>query len=727
MTIGRKIGAGFAILLCILIATGTYAILRMKEAVQGSKNLSEEYVPEFAGAADVQKALTQVMLNARSYGLSGEKDYLNNTRKSMKELKTTIAALESIATKSAKAGRLLEDIKSASDAHAAYEIAINETEKAIEDSVQQRTLATQRAGDVVQTLDALRKDQYDNLDADIKSGVTGDKLSERQKKIVLIQLVESELGSTRIEYFRSQTLRDPKILQAALESQSLIDSQLTTLASLAVKVETKQLIDNTRQKMKGYSDFLTAQMAVFKNMEDIRVRRTAVSVDLQKACDSIITATAATTRDIATNTTSSLSTSSFLLTIGVILATLIGVIVALFITQLITRPLAKIVELLQKVAIGDLSSKVTINSNDEIAMLAEAANGMVGNLQTTANVAEKISGGDLTVSIKVLSKEDTLGISLNKMLDNLRKVVNEVTSAANNVASGSQELSATAQQLSQGATEQSAAAEQCTSSMEEMTSSIEQNADNAQQTNKIAAKAAVDAQSSGEAVTKTVLAMKDIAEKINVIEEIARKTDLLALNAAVEAARAGEHGKGFAVVASEVRKLAERSQTAAAEISKLSSSGVSLAEGAGELLSKLVPDIRKTADLIKEITAASAEQNSGASQINKGIQQLDQVIQQNAASSEEMASTSEELSSQAEQLQSTIEFFKLDAEERKQYARAGQKQEPKKPAVLFAPRKSEKPAFAAKSNGAKPGGVSLDLEQAKDGSSNPSDSEYERF
>jgi methyl-accepting chemotaxis protein len=153
--------------------------------------------------------------------------------------------------------------------------------------------------------------------------------------------------------------------------------------------------------------------------------------------------------------------------------------------------------------------------------------------------------------------------------------------------------------------------------------------------------------------------MREIAEKISIIEEIARKTDLLALNAAVEAARAGEHGKGFAVVASEVRKLAERSQAAAAEISRLSASGVQTAEGAGQLLEKLVPDIQKTAELVREIASASAEQSTGATQVNKAIQQLDQVIQQNASASEEMASTSEELSSQAEVLQSTMAFFKV--------------------------------------------------------------------
>jgi methyl-accepting chemotaxis protein len=179
------------------------------------------------------------------------------------------------------------------------------------------------------------------------------------------------------------------------------------------------------------------------------------------------------------------------------------------------------------------------------------------------------------------------------------------------------------------------------------------------QTEKIALKAADDAREGGKAVNETVSAMKDIASKISIIEEIARQTNLLALNAAIEAARAGEHGKGFAVVAAEVRKLAERSQDAAGDINQLSTTSVEVAEKAGEMLTQIVPDIQKTADLVQEISAASNEMNSGAEQINRAIQQLDQIIQQNAGSAEELASTSEELSGQAEQLKDSVEFFKV--------------------------------------------------------------------
>ena len=279
----------------------------------------------------------------------------------------------------------------------------------------------------------------------------------------------------------------------------------------------------------------------------------------------------------------------------------------------------------------------------------------------TTNVANKLAQGDLTIDIDVKGKDETgqLLAAMKNMVDKLKNVVSDVRSVSDNVASGSQELSSGAQQISQGATEQAAAIEETSSSMEEMTANIRQNSDNAQQTEKIAQKSANDARDSGKAVAETVSAMKEIASKISIIEEIARQTNLLALNAAIEAARAGEHGKGFAVVASEVRKLAERSQTAAGEISNLSSSSVEIAEKAGEMLTRLVPDIQKTSELVQEITAASNEQNSGADQINRALQQLDQVIQQNASGAEELASTSEELSSQAENLQRSISFFRL--------------------------------------------------------------------
>jgi methyl-accepting chemotaxis protein len=214
-----------------------------------------------------------------------------------------------------------------------------------------------------------------------------------------------------------------------------------------------------------------------------------------------------------------------------------------------------------------------------------------------------------------------------------------------------------------------------------MSASISQNAENSRQMEQMAVKGSKDADESGKAVKETVDAMKSIAERISIIEEIAYQTNLLALNAAIEAARAGDHGKGFAVVATEVRKLAERSQTAAKEIGGLAGSSVQIAERAGQLLVELVPSIKKTADLVQEVSAASREQSSGVTQINKAMAQVDQVTQRNASSSEELSGTSEEMASQAEALQEMMSFFRVNGMQER-----GQRFQ--KPALMARPGKS---------------------------------------
>jgi len=355
-------------------------------------------------------------------------------------------------------------------------------------------------------------------------------------------------------------------------------------------------------------------------------------------------------------------------------------------------------------------------------------------LQKGVDLAERVADGDLTAEIDIDQKDEIgqLADAMRRMMGKLREVVADVRAAADNVAAGSEELSSTAEQMSQGATEQASSAEEASSSMEEMASNISQNADNASQTEKIALKSAEAAREGGEAVVETVGAMKVIAEKIAIVEEIARQTDLLALNAAIEAARAGEHGKGFAVVAAAVRRLAERSAEAAGEISNLSANSVQVAERAGELLTQIVPDIQKTAQLVQEITAASNEQNSGADQINTAIQQLNQVVQQNASASEEMSSTSEELSSQAVQLQETIAYFRLAEDGTKARRQPAVVRSKAKAQVQIAHLRPSGPKAAPRleSSGARrpqgEGGVALDMGEG-DLRGDTTDEEFERY
>ncbi len=282
-------------------------------------------------------------------------------------------------------------------------------------------------------------------------------------------------------------------------------------------------------------------------------------------------------------------------------------------------------------------------------------------LRNAISATRRISEGDLSEDVRITSRDeigDLLG-HMQQMAVKLRQIVGDVLSGTQQVAAGSQQLSSTSQQMAEGASEQAASTEEVSSSMEEMHSNVRQNADNSNETEKIATQAALDAEESGKSVEEAVAAMKQIAEKITIIEEIARQTNMLSLNASIEAARAGEYGKGFAVVASEVGKLAARSKDAAGEITDLASATVAASEKAGDMLKTLVPGIQRTAELVQEISASSNEQNSGIEQINAAVMQLDQVIQQNASASEEMASTSEELAAQGQQLQATVEFFKI--------------------------------------------------------------------
>jgi methyl-accepting chemotaxis protein len=291
-------------------------------------------------------------------------------------------------------------------------------------------------------------------------------------------------------------------------------------------------------------------------------------------------------------------------------------------------------------------------------------------LNSAMEAARRLAEGDLTVEVEARGNDETgqLLRSIKAMIEKLRVVVSEVSAGAEALSSASEQVSATAQSLAQAASEQAAGVEQTSASVEEMTASIAQNSENAKVTDGMATKAAQEASEGGEAVKATVTAMNQIAKKIVIIDDIAYQTNLLALNAAIEAARAGEHGKGFAVVAAEVRKLAERSQVAAQEIGEVATNSVELAARAGHLLDEMVPNIRRTSDLVQEIAAASEEQTSGVSQINAAVTQLSQTTQTNAASSEELAATAEEMSSQAEQLQSNMAFFRLQGGSRPQAA-----------------------------------------------------------
>ena len=351
--------------------------------------------------------------------------------------------------------------------------------------------------------------------------------------------------------------------------------------------------------------------------------------------------------------------------VGTLLVTLVTLLtcgaLSVVIIRGVTRALRRSVAVAERLAEGDTSLKVAADTEDEVGQLLSSMASVIRTTEAMADAAARVAAGDLTVEVRPRSGRDTLGNALAKMVGRLSQVIGEVKAGAAALSSASEQVSATSHALSQGTSEQAASVEETTSSLEEMSASIARNAENSRETEQTAIRGARDGDESGKAVLETVQAMNTIAEKISIIEEIAYQTNLLALNAAIEAARAGEHGKGFAVVAVEVRKLAERSQTAAKEIGGLASTSVKVAERSGKLLGALVPAIRRTADLVQEVAAASGEQASGISQINRALTSVDQVTQRAATAAEELASTAEEMAGQATGLHKVVGYFRTTA------------------------------------------------------------------
>jgi len=473
-----------------------------------------------------------------------------------------------------------------------------------------------------------------------------DKMAEWEAKMNSnLQAIESALNVYEKEYISDD--KDKALLasdRSALGEYETLRAKVVGLARDGKHVEARDLLLNNQAMLAKVWDAFEAH------------RQYNAEIGKHSADEATAIKSSALTQSVLTAA----------LTLAVVIA------VGVWITRKILRQLGGEPDyaagIVQEVARGNYTVDVQLKQGDQTSLLysmksmVEQLLAQIGGEPAYASrIVSEIAAGDLTVQVNLRpGDQSSLLFAMKAMVDKLASVMTEVSSGAESLTSASEEISATAQSLSQAASEQAAGVEETSASIEQMTASIGQNTENAKVTDGIASKASHEAAEGGEAVRSTVAAMQQIAKKISIIDDIAYQTNLLALNAAIEAARAGEHGKGFAVVAAEVRKLAERSQVAAQEIEQVASSSVELAEKAGKLLDEMVPNIRRTSNLVQEITAASEEQSAGVGQINSAVTQLSQTTQQNASSSEQLAATAEEMSSQAEQLQQAVAYFRVD-------------------------------------------------------------------
>ncbi len=575
LKIGIKIGLGFLAMIIVASIIGGIAFLNMSKIKQATFILTDEYIPTISQSFQLSQSWNEITLLVQAYDTKSEEYYIKKAKTKLTKFKTIISKLIELTDKS-------DQLKKNKDAFLQIKRDVDQFEKQIINYENKNSEVFIALNNIDQTL----------------------KIFDQQRIVSISSTRIYEISSS---IFNAVSMERPAGI-AGLDAQ-INDLENSSKSNKANSSELKTFIESARKFVNVFGEVKILELARLELSQNISWEIKGTSdIGLDKVLE------------MGENTNSTIKTERGILIISALVVILLGIFLLFIITQSITVPIYRGIEVAHLISEGDLTQKLDISRKDEIGMLAEA---------------------------------------LNKVSMNLRSMIGHLVENSHLIEESSSKLLDSANEISDGAKQQAAAAEEISSSMEQMYANIQQNTENARETQKIAEISVKEVNKSKESFRLATKSLGDITDKVSMINDIAFQTNILALNAAIEAARAGEQGKGFAVVAGEVKKLADKSRDATKEINEVSQATIIMSKTARRELETLVPEIEKTAALINEITEANLEQSSSVEHINNAMQQLNTVIQNNAQRSDELAASSKDLSRQSEELSSLISSFQV--------------------------------------------------------------------
>ena len=637
MKLGMKISLGYLAVLVIMGAVGGLAIWNMM-AVKGKSDIMAN---EYAAGVDLETAISdnyrEARIDLRTYTLAEDPKAYDKAMISLGKLASTIQEAKALAKKGEHLLTLRNKIEDIDAKVQAYLELIKQLKVETDVRVGLRKKISESGKTCMDDVIWLKGRQQEALLKDIEGKVGESKLIERSKKVDMASEAIEHLGTIDMAVWKFQTNADGRNdgINKLKEYSDKVEESFKFFDANVVMPEHKQKVAEAKAAFGEYVKAITALKEAFDKSADIVRKCGEVAAPLVTLVDECATAAIKAVNNAAQDTVKSMQMAIVVVSIGLAVALVVGLFISWFLSGSITRPVKAVAVGMDRLATGDLTVKVEVDTKDEIGDMARAMNRTIGDLCL---------------------------------------IMSDIRAAADQTAASGEELSATAENISSGSQQQASAVEEISASVETLTATIQSVAESAKQASGVADSTKDTASQGSGTVGKSIEGMKLINESsekiskiIGVISQIASQTNLLALNAAIEAASAGEHGLGFAVVADEVRKLAERSSQAAEEITQLIkesttrvNDGSKLSDEVGRSLSEILGGIEKTGEAMSAIRSSTAEQAGTASEVAKGMENISAVTEENSGSAEEMSASAEELAAQAQKLQELVSKFKLD-------------------------------------------------------------------